>query len=169
MQQVLPTFGAISGGTIVTVSGGEQFVPSAICKCKFDDTIVPATISGNFIRCVSPTAASAGVVPFAVMLDGQHAGCAPASTNGYCSYLYFTDVVLSSIYPAAATGHSNVTVTVRGNGFLSNPSAACRFGTPGSGSEKSIAMTVQSLTVGTCEVPELQVSGVIDFALTVNG
>ena len=66
-----PSFGTVTGGTPVTVSGStafpSEFVPSLEAKCMFGTVEVPGTVVGSTVVCNTPSREAVGSVAFKVM------------------------------------------------------------------------------------------------------
>ena len=161
--QVQPTFGAISGGSIVTVTGPPDFIPSPEARCRFDTQTVAATVTASVVKCLTAPVASGRTVSFAVALDGQHFVCTPDATNGQCSYLFFEKVRVDSLFPSIGSTLGGMRVSVTGLSFLPFATARCRFGS------RSTRFFVSSGTSGVCDAPAAAAAGLVEFAITING
>ena len=163
VYQVNPTFGAVTGGTIVTVTGPPDFIPSPEGRCRFGTDIVAATVSANWVKCLSPSTQFAGRVTFSVALDGQHFACVPSAFNGDCSYIFFERVVVSRLFPSIGSTFGGLRITVTGLAFLPFPTARCRFG------DVSVVFSVSDGTSGVCITPRIATAGNVLFAVSING
>ena len=161
--QVQPTFGAVSGGTIVTVTGPPDFIPSPEARCRFDAMTVPATVTASAVKCLTAPVVSGRTVSFAVALDGQHFVCTPDATNGHCSFFFFEKVRVDSLFPSIGSTLGGMSISVFGLAFLPFNTARCRFGTA------STRLFVSTGKSGVCDTPAAAAAGLVDFAVTING
>ena len=160
---VQPTFGAVTGGTIVTVTGPPDFIPSPEARCRFGNAIVETTVTTSTVRCASPPIAAGQTVSFTVALDGQHFVCVPSTTNGQCSYFYFEKVRIVGLFPSVGATVGGLRVTVTGEAFLPFSTARCRFGNVVS------SFDVVAGSSGSCVSPAAASPGRVPFAVTING
>ena len=160
---VHPTFGAVTGGTVVTVTGPPDFIPSPECLCRFDRQLVATTITASSVRCLSPRVPSGRTVSFAIALDGQHFACVPHVFNGQCSYMFFEKVKLSRVFPSIGSTVGGTRITVSGQAFLQVPTATCQFGAV------TTNFAIFDGARGVCVAPAAAAAGMVQFAVTING
>ena len=160
---VTPTLGSVMGGTVVTVTGPPDFIPSPEGRCRFGNTVVEATVSASTVKCRSPSITSGQTVAMAVALDGQHFVCVSSASNGMCSYFYFEQVRIMKLFPSIGATGGGLLITVTGVAFLASPTARCRFG------DIWTAFDVSGSTTGSCVTPVTALPGVVPFAVTING
>jgi hypothetical protein len=125
-SSINPSFGAVSGGTVVVISG-KGFLESAKLQCVFEGKrAVAATVtSETSVECEVPASPASGCVGIDVVGEG---GMEDVRLGGM-QYCYYEAPRVTAVEPTAGhiRGRSAV-VTVSGSGFMNHPSLSCRFG-----------------------------------------
>jgi hypothetical protein len=123
---ILPTIGAIDGGTRVVVYG-QDFVATPTAQCKFGVFLTPAIfVSSSIYNCIAPAVIQAGSVLVYVSVNGQD-----FLTDSYpFSYSLIPRVL--SLYPnllplSNSSTISSFLITVQGANFKSTPNLSCKF------------------------------------------
>eukprot|EP01098_Paradermamoeba_levis_P011271 TRINITY_DN4821_c0_g1_i1.p1 TRINITY_DN4821_c0_g1~~TRINITY_DN4821_c0_g1_i1.p1 ORF type:complete len:502 (+),score=145.81 TRINITY_DN4821_c0_g1_i1:42-1547(+) len=162
ISKIDPTFGSISGGGSVTVTGS-GFTTVGTFKCRFG---LNSNSAGNLDRatnslvCPIPKNTFIGPVPFSVSAD-----------NGvtYSNSLTFqyrgATPVISSLEPNVSVSSGGTTITVSGANFATGFSPQCLFGTV------SVTPKIWTSQVATCVSPSFKEAKdlTLDFKFTNDG
>lgn len=128
VSSVHPRGGTLAGGTRLLVRG-RGFSDLGGLHCVFGNDAVPATlIEPRALRCDSPSASLASIVPLSVSINGELS--TRSLEHGNTSFAFFDQslVVISSLSPSLGPDLGGTPVTVRGNGFIALGTVQCKFG-----------------------------------------
>ncbi|MFM7253605.1 MAG: beta strand repeat-containing protein, partial [Ilumatobacteraceae bacterium] len=153
-----PNFGAIAGGTTVTITG-TGFVTGATVLFGTEPGLSPNVTSPTSMTIVSP-AGSLGVVDVKVTT----AGGPSSTTGGGDNFTYADQPTVTGLSATAGPVAGGATITVSGSGFLAGSTTA-RFN-----STAATNVSVVSPTSLTLTVPASAVAGTVDvFVTTIAG
>lgn len=119
-----PNFGALEGGTNVTVYGA-NFYDSKQIKCRFDDAVVEGHyIDATRIWCLSPPANHSGYADFSMaIIEDRYSG-------KDLKFLYIDPPVVTSVSPTCGptTGLTQLTIIGKNFVYIGINKAQCIFG-----------------------------------------
>lgn len=180
IEQVSPSNGPSSGGTVVRVSGsGFLDLPEAACRFGAGEP-TPATVinSGTLVCTAGSLTAAAGTSVgqgtdniFANSSRAQRAvelrvamnGVDFAPINTSMSFVYDEDMTVVALVPDRGPATGGVRVIVRGSGFRRDERLACRFGL-----QEVTADFIRGDTIVCLSPPQVRVSQV-SVSVTLNG
>eukprot|EP00961_Rhodomonas_salina_P230284 3112213-Rhodomonas_salina.1 len=145
--KIEPSSGPIGGGVTSKVFNS-SISSSTVAFCKYGNTSVLARRTGDssVLLCSSPAFHGlARLVSFEVGVDGV------GSSSSGLSFLYYVEVVISSISPTRVPAGEARTLTISGSNFLSNARPSARFGSK----YTSDAEWLSSTLIVTTSVPAL--------------
>jgi len=155
--KITPSSGPIRGGTRVLVSSEESaFALNESIYCFFDAAL---KVDGKFqnessATCTTPSVISSRTVSVSLDSDGMVT----------VDFEFYTDPVISEIFPSSGVVSSGSTVTVLGFGF-SKDALMCRFGQ----STVSSIVHFTSSTQVACALPPSMSTGMTNVEISVNG
>ena len=166
INQVSPSNGPHSGGTVLTISGAGYY-DSAKLRCSFmgvDSGEVLATAAATYVsteqvKCVAPTSETSSSVLVSVTMNGIR------YTTSSASFEYVDVPSILSLSPAASFLGAPTTVHVAGTFPHVSPTLICLFGV------RNSPATYINNTYVVCKVPyeELTTVGVHDLTVSSNG
>eukprot|EP00698_Gefionella_okellyi_P014440 TRINITY_DN4005_c1_g1_i2.p1 TRINITY_DN4005_c1_g1~~TRINITY_DN4005_c1_g1_i2.p1 ORF type:complete len:2826 (+),score=696.32 TRINITY_DN4005_c1_g1_i2:356-8479(+) len=155
VRSISPVNGPTNGIAVLTIAG-ENFTTDFPMQCRFNLTVVAATVlSSSQLTCSSPPSVP-GVV--SVELSGNNQDY---SSNGI-SFMFYTPEVLLSMVPLSASTAGETTITINGANFVAG--AACSFG----GIRAAAPAVFISSTQMTCVTPSLSPAGIYAVAVANN-
>jgi hypothetical protein len=117
---VHPTFGPLTGGTKISISG-TGFDNSPTLQCQFGSVTTNAIFSNEtLILCETPTS-PAGLYPVQVSTNGQDFYSGDEQLFGF-----ITDANITSLYPRSGLIYGGTTVFVTGWGFVNSTDLKCK-------------------------------------------
>lgn len=125
IDRVFPTGGAVSGGSLVHVYGGE-FETNESIQCSFgshrsdDDAVV---VSPTEIICTAPVGAEIGKVDLSIWSVSRR--LTGTLLNGFA---YSKVAVVLMVSPSEALEKSETLFDIYGRGFIHSPMLGCDFG-----------------------------------------
>ena len=129
VQSLSPIRGHISGGTIVTIVGAHNTIPSPNVQCKFGQFLPTYGFYDNSARayiCETPTADRSGVVEAFIKTGSHH--------NWHNTGLVFNfedSLFIHHINPDRVPETTGGRILIFGEGFRKNVLIYCRFGDSG--------------------------------------
>ena len=150
----VPTFGAKSGGTEVTIYG--TFTPDILLYCRFDNKDSQTKyINRNEVRCVTPPRYEKGPSTISISNNGADFSFAVEK------FMFYTDFSLKSIHPSFGDTRGGTTVSVLGQGFSRDMGPVhCLFG------EEESTAEIISETFLECISPPLSRQTEVEFSIT---
>ena len=162
---VSPSFGPITGGTRVVISG-IGFSRTSMLQCRFGEEgmlVVATWVTSTVVECVTPAVISVQVVP--IEITSNKVDFTVSSDNAMFSYMPPVRVINFS--PSSGPSRGGTVVTVVGAGFSQIGSNAqlckCRFG------PFSVRAVVFNSTHIRCTTPAQSSSGPILLDVSING
>jgi len=153
----IPTFGAVSGGTQVTVYG-YNFEDRESLKCKFGTVEVDATyLASTSITCDAP-AGVVGTVDVELSMNGG----VDYTVSSNVKFDFVPDITVSTISPESGPSTGGTSVTVSGTNFIFSKDLKCRFGS------SDVSATFVSASSIVCISPPTTVSSV-EVSISNNG
>ncbi|CAM9095296.1 unnamed protein product [Chrysoparadoxa australica] len=157
VSELLPSSGAVSGGTGITVKGS-GFRSSPNLAVRFGLIDVPATfLSSTELHCEAPPSVQ-GPVAVSVTSNGAY------FTASEVDFEYVNVVTVTAVEPLQGSVVGGTLVTVRGSGFLDSNGLSCSFGAVGTVDAVYISESEIS-----CEAPAAPAAGQVAVEVTVNG
>jgi hypothetical protein len=139
LLSVVPTSGAASGGTLVTITALSPV--GEVTACLFNSTSAPpVSVGTHSVTCRTPPA-SVGIA--AVSLS---AGSAPI--EGAREFRFRQTEILESFEPSTGDASGGLALSVRGRSFAIGADVSCRFG-----GVDVVKALVLSSTLLSCETP----------------
>ncbi len=147
---ILPTAGALDGGTDVTIKG-TGFLENATVEIGAVTCLSPTVVDSNTITCIT-TAHAEGATDVVVSNADTQTG------TGLGIFTYQAAPTISGISPIAGQTSGGISSTITGTGFLTNATITI-------GGLVCSNPAVVSLTSMTCDTPA-HVAGIVDIVVT---
>jgi len=164
LEDVSPSRGFTTGGTLVTITGtGFMDVPTI--ACRFGSILVEGRFkSSNEIECLSPQVSQAGCDELQVALNGQDFSSFAILGRG--TYTYDDELELFHTIPSNVPNEyaDSRTVSVLGSAFVNTTTMRCMFGLD----HLTEAQFISESEVK-CTLPDVLEIGDIDIRISLNG
>lgn len=173
VYEITPTFGAVSGGTNVTIIGN-NFLPSEGLQvwCSFGMIVVRAVVfSPSLAYCLSPphedgpVEVELAVVEEGPMLNFSSAESSGAWTSNRVEFNFIPELYVTDVFPISGWITGGSLVTVQGKGFVNYSTAICNFG-EGIGIVPAIYM---SPSIMSCYSPPAPSPMLVGLSISLNG
>lgn len=158
VSTLVPSFGSIQGGTLISLRG-KGFVFSSEIRARFGNTSVSvAFVSAQELRCIAPSSFK-GEVKVSI---GDHSKT--FKSDGELFFVHAEAPIVDSLYPSRGSVTGGLKVRVQGHGFANSSYLACMFGNSG-----VVTATFVSSNEVECESPVVTESTSKEVEVTVNG
>jgi hypothetical protein len=160
-----PAMGAVTGGSVITVTGSD-FRANTKLRCRFGDVTTEATwLSASQVSCVAPES-TVGVAGVSVEVSND--GALHFSDDGV-QFQYLAPMRLDAVVPSAGPVTGGTVVTVRGHNFVSSRQLACSFGVSDTQRPLVVRAVFVNASAVVCVTPAVAAVASVEVALTFSG